>query len=129
MAHITGFYAALGALLVLGLVYGVVERRRALRIGLGDGGDEAMARRIRAHGNAIETLPLGLLLLLLLELGGTSPWLLHLFGALLLLGRGLHAWGIWRRSGVSFGRFWGMGLTLLATAGMAIALLLGPVLR
>ena len=125
MAAVTGLYAALGALLVLVLAFSVIQRRREAKIGFGDGGDAILARRIRAHGNAIETLPLGLVLLLLLELDGRPPLLLHAAGATLLLARALHAWGLSRRSGVSFGRFWGMLLTLVLLLAMAVALLLG----
>jgi uncharacterized protein len=122
MVPVTSLYAALAVLLVLVLVARVVQRRRAARIGLGDGGDAELARRIRAHANAIETLPLGLLLLALLELGGTAVLLLHALGATLLIGRILHAWGISGTAGVSFGRFHGMLLTLLALLAMALLL-------
>jgi uncharacterized protein len=123
MVPVTSFYAALGALLILLLVYAVVQRRMRARVGLGDGGDAVLARRIRAHGNAIETLPLGLLLLLLLELGGLATWALHGFGAVLLVSRMLHAWGLSRRSGTSPGRFLGMLLTLIVVLAMALTLL------
>ncbi len=124
MAPITSLYGALSGLLLLTLAGTVIARRHSARIGLGDGGDAVLARRIRAHGNAAETLPLGLLLLLLLELGGTAgPWL-HGFGAALLLGRLLHAWGLSGSGGVSFGRYYGMLLTLLVLAGMVVLLLL-----
>jgi uncharacterized protein len=121
---VTALYAVLGTLLVLLLVFRVVRRRRQARIGIGDGGDAILACRIRAHANTIETLPLGLLLLLLLELGGTPAAWLHGFGGLLLLGRVLHAWGLSGSAGISFGRFYGMVLTLLALVAMAAALLL-----
>jgi uncharacterized membrane protein YecN with MAPEG domain len=41
-------------------------------------------------------VPILLVLLLLLELGGSRPWLLHGLGAAILLGRVLHAAGISR---------------------------------
>jgi uncharacterized protein len=123
MVPVTSLYAALGALLILLLVYGVVQRRMQSKVGIGDGGDAVLARRIRAHGNTIETLPLGLLLLLLLELGGLAAWALHAFGVLLLIARMLHAWGMWRRSGTSSGRFYGMLLTLIVLLAMAGMLL------
>lgn len=123
MVPVTSLYAALGALLLIVLTAAVIARRRSARIGLGDGGDSMLGRRIRAHANAVETLPVALLLLLLLELGGNPAWLLHAFGAVLLVGRALHAWGLAGNAGVSFGRFYGMLLTLLAMLGMALALL------
>ena len=69
-------FTALGTLLVLALALRVSAVRHGKRIHLGDGGDEGVLRRIRAHANAIENLPLALLLLLLLELNQTQPVLL-----------------------------------------------------
>jgi uncharacterized protein len=123
MATITAIYAALGALLLLILTASVIARRKASQVGIGDGGDRVLACRIRAHGNAAETLPLALLLLLLLELGGLPAAWLHALGATLLAGRALHAWGLSRSAGVSLGRFVGMLLTLLVIAAMAALLL------
>ena len=123
MLPITSLYAALCTLLLIILTTSVVARRRTLRIGLGAGSDVVLECRIRAHGNAVETVPIGLLLLLLLETGGLAGGWLHAFGITLLLGRVLHAWGLSGRPGVSFGRLYGMLLTLLALLGMAAALL------
>jgi len=124
MLPITSLYAALCALLLIVLTVSVVARRRALRIGIGAGNDVTLECRIRAHGNAIETVPIGLLLLLLLEAGGLAGLWLHAAGATLLLGRVLHAWGLSGKPGVSFGRFHGMLLTVLALLVMAVTLLL-----
>ena len=123
MLPITSLYAALCALLLIALTVSVIARRRALRVGLGSGNDTRLECRIRAHGNAVETVPIGLLLLLLLEIGGLPGAWLHAFGAALLLGRVLHAWGLSGHAGVSFGRMWGMLLTMLSVLGMAGTLL------
>ncbi|MFT7596691.1 MAG: putative membrane protein YecN with MAPEG domain [Paracoccaceae bacterium] len=48
---------------------------------------ENLRLAIRAQGNAAEYIPLGLILLLVLEFQSTPGWLLHLFGLLLLAGR------------------------------------------
>lgn len=120
---VTALYAALGALLLLVLTGSVIARRKALRIGIGDGGDRVLGCRIRAHGNAVETLPIALLLLLLLELGGLPAAWLHGFGITLLVARSLHAWGLSRSAGTSPGRFIGMLMTLLLLLAMALVLL------
>ncbi|MEO7916893.1 MAG: MAPEG family protein, partial [Dokdonella sp.] len=70
-----------------------------------------------------ETVPLGLLLLLLVELNQTQPIFIHLFGITLIVGRLLHAWGLTRHAGTSPGRLIGMLLTLLSMFGMALLLL------
>lgn len=119
---ITGLYAGLSLLLVLVLAYRVVMVRRATRTGLGTGGSTALEQRIRAHGNAVEYLPMGLLAIALLELTGHAGWLVHALGASLLLGRVLHAWGLSTSAGTSQGRFLGTLLTWLVFAAMAVLL-------
>lgn len=121
--HITGIYAALSALLIIVLAFRVIVRRKSERIGIGDGDDRELAKRVRAHANAAETLPIGLILLLVLEWNQTMPWILHLFGIVLLLGRLLHAYGMSISSGASMGRILGMSLTLAALVGMSVLLL------
>ena len=121
--RITGLYAALSTLLVLILGVRVILYRRAHKIGLGDGDDHELRKRIRVHGNAIEYLPLGLILLLLLELDQTAPVWVHVFGSVLIVARVAHAWGVSRHSGVSPGRAIGVVLTfavLLAMAGLLL---------
>jgi len=120
---VTSLYAGLGALLMIALAGRIPPLRRQHRVGINSGGQNDLALAIRAHGNAVENLPLGLLLLGLLEIQGSHPALLYLLGGGLMLGRLLHAWGLSRTADISFGRFWGMLLSwfsLLAMAGMLI---------
>lgn len=121
--RITGIYAALAALLVLILALRVTLGRRSNKTGIGDGGDSALAQRIRVHANAIEYVPLALLLLLLLELNQTQPLLLHVFGCVLIAARLIHAWGLTNAPGNSPGRAIGFTLTWLDIAVMALLLL------
>ena len=120
---IAGLYVALGALLILGLSVRVMWLRNMLRIGLGSGGNERLARAIRAHANAVEYLPIALLMLVLLAIEQTRPGLLHVFGIVLIVGRNLHAIGLSRASGRSFGRAAGAGLTVSVILAMAILLI------
>ena len=122
--RITGLYVALGILLVLILAVRVVMRRLSARIGIGDGDDKELRKRIRAHGIAIEYLPIGLLALLLLDLDGTNPALLHICGIALIVARVSHAIGLSRTGGTSPERFFGIALTLLTLLAMAVLLLL-----
>jgi uncharacterized protein len=121
--HVTGIYAALGALLLLVLAVRISLARRSARVGIGDGGNHELSRRIRAHANAAEHLPIALLLLLLLDLGQTPPSWLHVFGVLLIVGRVLHAIGLSRTAGPSPGRVLGMVLTWGVMLVMALLLL------
>ena len=122
--HVTGLYATFAVLLVLLLAARVSLARRRTGVGIGAGGDAELGRRIRAHGNAVESLPLALLLLLLLDLGQTPTLWLHVFGVVLLVGRVLHAFGLSRTAGLSFGRFVGTALTWGVMITMAVLLLL-----
>ena len=123
MPQITALYAALLGLLVLLLGLRVVHGRWTRRIGLGDGGDAELTRRIRVHGNFVENVPLAVVLLLLLELTGVAPAWLHGFGIALVAGRVLHAFGLSRHAGTSFGRLSGTLLTWVAIAAMSVLLL------
>jgi uncharacterized membrane protein YecN with MAPEG domain len=118
--HITGIYAALATLLVLILAARVSTARLTGKIGIGDGGDHELIKRIRAHANAVENLPLALLLLLILELDHTGAAWLHLFGCVLIAGRILHAIGLSRSSKESAPRFLGTALTWGVMLVMAI---------
>lgn len=121
MPKITLLFAALHALLLLVLLARVSRLRHGRRIGLGDGGDPQLARAIRVHGNFVEHVPFALLLLGLLELCGLAAAWLLIFGGALLVARLLHAVGLSRSSGASFGRFYGTALTWLVLLAMAAA--------
>ncbi len=117
---ITLLFASLQVLLMIVLLARVVRRRRHLRVGIGDGGDELLARRIRVHANFAENVPIAMTLMALLELSGlAAPWLWSLGGAL-LIARVLHSIGLSRSSGESAGRFWGTLLTWVVLVAMAL---------
>lgn len=121
--HITGIYAALAALLVVLLSARVVLRRVSAKIALGDGDDKELKKRIRAQANAIEYLPLALLLLLCVEWNQTVPAIVHACGIVLIVARVLHAFGLSRSGGTSPGRLIGTALTWAVMTFMAVLLL------
>ena len=98
-------------------------RRKTAGVGIGDGGDHELAKRVRAHANAVEYVPIGLILLLILELDQTTPVLVHAFGITLVVGRVLHAFGLSKTSKISTGRALGIVLSALAITAMAVLLL------
>jgi uncharacterized membrane protein YecN with MAPEG domain len=124
-APVTALYAALLALLFLALSVLVIRQRLAAKVALGLGKAEGLLRASRAHGNFAEYVPVLVVLLLLLELGGSRSWLLHVLGAAILLGRVLHAAGISRSPERLALRQAGMLLTFGPLAVAALALLLG----
>lgn len=109
---VTMLYGGSLALWFLVLSARVVGRRRA-GIALGDGGDKLMLRAIRGHGNFAEYVPLALILLAALELNGTSLYILHGLGIVLLAGRLLHGYALSFTEQFGFGRFWGTTLTYI----------------
>ena len=119
--HITAIYAALLGFLLIFLSARVIAGRRAGGISLGTGGDPLFERRVRAQGNFAEYAPFGLMLLLVLETGGAEAWVLHGLGALLLVGRLLHAYVLAMTAEDGIGRVAGMILTL-AMLGISAAM-------
>lgn len=121
---ITAVYAGLLGLVFLVLTVRVVTRRGAVKATLGDGGDVQLQRRIRAHGNFIEFVPLVLILMILLEMQSLSIWLVHLVGICLVVGRLIHCVNISRENESLGGRIAGMLLTMTALGVASIAALL-----
>ncbi|NBO54630.1 MAG: glutathione metabolism protein, partial [Actinobacteria bacterium] len=100
---ITGLYAGLCGLILVGLYARVSQRRLATKIGMGTGGDAVLEQRIRAHGNFIESVPIALVMLYLLEQTDPDPLYVHAFGVALVLARIAHAHGISSTLGRSAG--------------------------
>src|SRR6185437_15882367 len=84
------FYAAIFALIYIGLTIRVIALRNAKRVSLGSGGDPALERAIRIHANFIEYVPLALMLLTAMEMQHSSLYVLHILCLLLLIGRICH---------------------------------------
>jgi hypothetical protein len=120
-----GVYVALITLMGVALTYMVIFKRRSKLIGIGDGGDKAMARAVRVHGNFAENAPFAMAILLALALTGSAAWLIHGVGLCFLAGRALHAWGLSQSAGTSLGRVAGMVLThasfIVGAGGLLVA--------
>ncbi len=91
---ITALFAGPLALFISLLGIRVSNLRRAHRVVVGDGGHEDLALAARVHANAVENVPILLLMLLLLELLGVARWLLASLGTILVLARLSHAYGM-----------------------------------
>ena len=108
---ITALYAGLCALLYLALSLRVVQARWKYKIGMGHGQNKDLATRIRTHGNFGEYVPLLLILMLILETTGLLPWMIHFYGLLIVLSRGVHAYGLFLSPATSWPRMAGMSIT------------------
>lgn len=112
--------AAGAALLNLWLTVRVGRVRGQEKVSIGDGGNDRVIRRMRAHSNYVENTAFVLILLALVELGlGSSLWLWGV-GALYLVGRILHALGM---DGMMWGRMAGTIITMLTQLGLAVTAL------
>lgn len=116
---ISSLYTALLGILVVALGFLVTRQRQRGKVTFGDGGHEPLARAIAVHRNAIEYIPIALLLLLTAEANHGGPRLLQGFGVALVISRLLHAWGLGRQSGSSAGRFLGTLGTWMVILGLA----------
>lgn len=108
--------AAAAAFINLWLGIRVGQVRTSENVSVGDGGNEKVVRRMRAHANFIEYTPIVIVLIALIELAtGTSTWLWAIM-AIYMIGRILHAFGMdgWRP-----GRMIGTMATMLIMVGLA----------
>jgi uncharacterized membrane protein YecN with MAPEG domain len=121
---ITLTIAGAAALLSLWLSIRVSQLRARHKVSIGDGGNEAVATRMRAHANFTEYTPLFLILLGLIELArGPQTWLWAV-AILFILGRIAHVFGMDRPApnALRIGGMLATYLPLLTLAGYALAL-------
>jgi uncharacterized protein len=127
VVHIPAIYAAILALMFVGLSIRTLGMRRRLKIAIGDAGNPEMLRAMRVHSNFAEYVPLGLLLILLAAGSGADPMLVHFLGLTLLVGRISHAYGVSQsRENYRF-RVAGMALTFTSLITSALYLLFSQV--
>lgn len=87
---IAGFFAGILSIFYIYLSFRVILIRNKKKISLGNGGFAPLDIAIRAHGNFSEYVPIGMILLALLELNGMSGWIIIILGTILTLGRFIH---------------------------------------
>lgn len=110
-------FAAVAGLINIWLMIRVGRVRTQEQVMVGDGGNERVIRRMRAHSNYIESTAFVMLLVVLVELAiGPSTWLWAI-GGVYFLGRIAHAVGM---DGTMNARFVGTLTTLLSQLGLAI---------
>lgn len=109
--------AAAAALVNLWLSMRVGRVRVKEQVMVGDGGNDRVMRRMRAHSNYVENTPFVLILIALLEIScGQSMWLWGA-GGIYLIGRVAHAYGM---DGNMPARSIGTLITMVTLLGLAI---------
>ncbi len=125
MANFPYFTAAaaipLAVLQMLLMLYAATGRGQ-FRVGLGDGGNDRLLRRIRIHGNLAENTPLFLILLGLTEISGQWAPFVPWFAIAFVAARVLHIVGLAISAGPSPPRFLGVLITWFADIGLAVLL-------
>jgi uncharacterized protein len=116
---ITLTIAGAAALLNLWIGGRVSRMRVAHKVSIGDGGNAPLTTRMRAHSNFVEYTPFFLILLAGIELAQGSPLWLWLAGALFIVARILHAFGMDRPAPNRL-RMIGMILTALILVVLAL---------
>ncbi len=90
LLSVTPLYIAILGILFIPFTMYVGMYRIKNKINLGTGGDDELLKRMRAQANFIETVPMALFLLVMMEVLGASDTWLHSLGAALVLGRVAH---------------------------------------
>ncbi len=120
--QITAWAALILGTLLLVMAYRISADRRRKSILLGDNGDKVILKKIRGHCNAVEQIPMALILLGFVEYLDGATYAL-IIATVLIAGRLMHATYFsfdgthWRF------RFYGMMLTYLAYILALLALL------
>lgn len=115
---VTALYAAILAVLMIWLSIQVIKQRRKAQVKYADGGVDALTIARSAHSNAVDYVPITLILMALLEHNGAQLWMIHLFGIAFVVGRVLHAKGI--LADRLKGRVSGMKLTFAVMAALVV---------
>lgn len=116
-------YAALLVIIFVVLSIRIIRQRHKLKIGLGDAGNKDIQRAVRVHANFAEYVPLGLLMIYLVEQSGVYAWFVHALCLGLLVGRLSHAYGVSQSKENFRFRIAGMSLTFAVLLACAVHLL------
>jgi uncharacterized protein len=119
---VTSIYALPLAAIYLILWFRVTALRSSTGTSCGDGDNVELLRRIRQHGNCAEWSTFVLILMILAEGMGAPTLYLHISGALLLIGRIAHPFGLKSDNASHLLRYVGNGTNILATLNVMICL-------
>lgn len=117
--------AGAAALINIWLAMRVGQVRGEHKVSIGDGGNEAVIARMRAHANFVEYTPFVLLLIALIEFASGTSWWLWLVASVYLLGRVAHGLGMGSSSPLKL-RMVGTIITMLTLLGLGLVAIAIP---
>jgi uncharacterized protein len=120
--EITPLYALPVAAIYLILWFRVTAFRSKAGVSIGDASDPALLQRIRQHGNCSEWSTFILILMILAEGMGAPGLYIHISGALLLIGRIAHPFGLKIDNAGHPLRYVGNGTNILAALNAMVCL-------
>lgn len=121
LLQILSVYAALLGLIFVALSVLTIRARRNAGIALGTGDDEALLRRMRAHANFAEYVPLALILIAGAVITGSQAWFVRGCGGVLIAGRLFHARALF--TAVIKFRVYGMVATFIVIIAASLRIL------
>lgn len=116
---LTLIIAGAAAILNIWIAARIGKVRVSEKIMIGDGGNQTLAARMRAHSNFVEYTPFFLILLALVELAAGQPLWLWAVAILFILARIIHVFGM-DRPGANPLRGAGAAISALILAGLAL---------
>ena len=126
MGSVTPLYAAIIALTFVLLSIRTLRLRRRFAVAIGDGEQPLLARAARAHANFAEYVPITLLLIYFLEVGGVPITWIHALCGTLLVARLVHAYGISQVDENHRYRVTGMALTFTTIISSSLMIVAAP---
>ena len=118
----SALYGAFLAVITVFLAMNVSRHRGRAKALFGHNGDDGLESAIRAHANAAENVPLGIVMLVIAELLGANATSMHGLGGTMLVARCASSHGILFRTNAT--RVIGILLTWLAILGAVAYVLL-----
>ncbi|MEC7941798.1 MAG: MAPEG family protein [Pseudomonadota bacterium] len=115
---VTALYASLLTLVMLWLSIEVIKQRRKNQVAHADGGVESLQVARSAQSNAMDYIPITVILMALIDFNGANVWLIHVIGVAFVAGRIIHGKSILARS--LKGRKQGMYLTFASMVSLVV---------
>ncbi len=94
---VSSLYIVFSALILFKLSLEVIKLRTQYQVTYGDAGFCELQTALRVQSNAIEYIPISMLLLLMMEMNGAPVWAIHLCGLIFIIARIFHYFGLKHR--------------------------------